>query len=736
MQMVVSPAHTARSRRINSALGVLAALALSVSLGACQAPVDHALAAAGAQISGPINASGSRGRTNCAIDGDAADYGPGHGYAWAYLHTPTVISFAGPVEINAVEIVLSDVYMQTYGYRVSVSTDGEKWVAVADQTATPISGWRLHTFEPTVVSHLRLDFTSTSVGAGSYHIVEVGAYRLPAGAQTGPLGKAFARARFARENLRPRLLGIEAAQRALDDQAFLQAIMRLPDGERIHRVLDDGTGALFYRDGSTLLAAIDDDGNMLPDAAGPDGVNDCLAISGMRDGRFDRTIDYTDTDGDGDADVMVQTYTTYSTWGRQPFMVLVVDLDDGPLRLWKLHNYGYWQSECQWGSDFAGDGYFVMFRRSRADDAWVASFEAPFCFYNCDDDPYPEETVRLTATGTTLHSVRYSINADNDVTDGKLYDYDVGVTCLGRPEVPEDAQTTFTHRSGDQAGPFLAWDRARDVVRSLDWARALLVWDENDHNVAERDGGEERWEGILNSAYRGFPQEGGPPCGVPNKRFESDADYSGRMKVYYWPADGRIHLFGAEVGTLRIDYDYDGVYDMRIEYSDTDGDGFFDRREIDYAGGPSARTIAGPTRYGLTDTDAADAVMTFDYVGVAEFWPNELRRHVEQTAGLLEQLATTADVLRLSIPSGPMDFYRNAADREFPFIDRLRASTEARRYYQDISVEMAFGSLMQACEQSDAREWAGRLKRARRLWDMGSPLRAAEELARIQPADR
>lgn len=733
--MLASLAQTAGWRRGRSAPGVLAVLVLSVSLGACQAPVDHASAAAGARVTGPINASGSRGQTNCVIDGNVTDYGSNHGYAWAYLQTPTIITFAGPIEINAVEIVLSDVYMQTYAYRVSLSTDGETWVEVANQAAAPVSGWRLHRFEPTIASHLRLDFTSTSVETGSYHIVEVGAYRLPAGAKTGPLGQAFARAHLARETLRPRLLGVEAAQRALDDPALMKAIMQLPDGGRIHRVLDDGTAALFYRDGSTILAAIDDDGTMLPDAAGPDGVNDCLAISGMRDGRFDRTIDYTDTDGDGDADVMVQTYTVYSTWGRRPFMVLVADLDDGPLRLWKLHNYGYWQSECQWGSDFAGDGYFVMFRRNHADDAWAAAFEAPFCFYNGDDDPYPEETVRLTATGTALHSARYSINADNDVTEGKLYDYDVGITCLGRPEVPEDARTTFTHRSADQAGPFLAWDKARETVRSLDWARALLVWDENDHNVAERDGGEERWEGILNSSYCGFPQEGGPPCGVPNKRFELDADYSGRMQVYYWPADRRIHLFGAEVGTLRIDYDYDGVYDMKVEYSDTDGDGFFDRREVGYAGGPSARTITGPTRYGLTDADAAEAVMTFDYAGVAEFWPGELRRHVEQTAGLIEQLAATAGVLRVSIPSGPMDFYRNATEREFAYIDRLRASTEARRYYQDIAIEIAFGGLIQACEGNGSKESIGRLKRARRLWDNGSPQRAAEELARIEPVD-
>ena len=57
-----------------------------------------------------------------------------------------------------------------------------------------------------------------------------------------------------------------------------------------------------------------------------------------------------------------------------------------------------------------------------------------------------------------------------------------------------------------------------------------------------------------------------------NKRYELDADFSGRMQLYYWAADRRLHLFGAEQGTLTADYNCDGAADMvglgRIIFAD------------------------------------------------------------------------------------------------------------------------------------------------------------------------
>ena len=56
------------------------------------------------------------------------------------------------------------------------------------------------------------------------------------------------------------------------------------------------------------------------------------------------------------------------------------------------------------------------------------------------------------------------------------------------------------------------------------------------------------WEGIINAPYAGFPQVGGPSCGRINKRYELDADNSGRLRLYASWVDCRLHLFGAERG--------------------------------------------------------------------------------------------------------------------------------------------------------------------------------------------
>ncbi len=703
-------------------------LLVAATLGACQPPENYTSAAAGATITGPRNASGSTGKPNCAIDGKVAEYGEHHGYAWAYLDTPTVITFARPALIDTVEIIMSDVSLHTYGYRVSLSPDGERWQQVADTSEAPISGWRMHRFPPVEAGHLRLDCISTSGWSRSYHIVEIGAFHLGDTDKPGPLGQAWQHARTRRIGAHLALLGVGPAQEAMRDPQLL-ARLRSDPQRPIHRDLPDGTHAMFYRDGRAIIAVIDDDGNMTAADTRPDGVNDCLAVDADADGLFDRTIDYDDTNGDGIADTMVQTYRHGSTWGNRPFLVLIRDLDTGPLRLWHLHDYAYWQRECQWQCDFAGDGYFVMFRRDIADGRWIAHFEASFCFYDLDGDGLPEETVRITATDTTLRSARYSINADNDTTEGQLYDYDVGITCLGNVKLPAEAGDTFTTRAGDKAGPFLGWGRTRETAREMDWSRALLIWDENDHNVAARAPDHERWEGLINSHYRGFPQEGGPACGTINKRYELDADFSGRMKLYYWPADARLHLYGAEQGTLLADYDCDGKADLIVEYLDTDGDGCFDTRKLSYSSpNLSARTITGPTFYRppAGESAASDETMLipFSYAQIAELWPDMLTARLAANSALLKAISDFAARTSLPFFTAPMDFYERATPAQFPYIERLRASREARRFYQDITIELAFSHLILHADKQQAPE----LKRVRRLYDCGRLTDAAQAL--------
>ncbi len=530
---------------------------------------------------------------------------------------------------------------------------------------------------------------------------------------------------------RAALLGLEELQAELDTPEMREIVGRAAQDRHIHHTLDDGTSMLITRDRGHLLFILDDDGDMTPDATGPDGDSDCLALDMDADGSLDRTFDYDDLNHDGVADRMVQTYTVRSTWGERPFLVIARDFDRGPRGLWALDDYGYVQRTCEWDCDFGGAAWFAMFRRSGG--RWVATLEAPFCFYDPDGDALPEEAVRLTAEGTRLHSARYSINADNDRTEDQPYDYDVSVTCLGSAEVPAASQETFTHRSGDSIGPILRWEDAREVVRDTAWQRCLLIWDENDHNIAARTPDRERWEGILNAEWRGFPQEGGPPTLRLNKRFELDGDYSGRMRLYWSPVDARLHLYGAEQGAIEVDYDYDGALDLQIEYADTDRDGFLDRRTISYPGTElPSRTVDIPLQSAVSGRRTGET-LPLEYAAIAPFWRREMLARSDAVARLLDGLRAAAERLGLTLNRDALGFYETAGADEFAWIARLRESDEARRYYREVAVELAFAHLIADAEAGDQpREEISRLLSARRLYDAGD-LEAAKNRLLPQP---
>ncbi len=135
---------------------------------------------------------------------------------------------------------------------------------------------------------------------------------------------------------------------------------------------------------------------------------------------------------------------------------------------------------------------------------------------------------------------------------------------------------TLELRGGQMS--ILAWDSARAWSASAPWEKALLAVDENDRNVDPQDPEKrERWEGVIATPARGFPDLGGPAGGTLNKRYESCLSLAQRSPgLYLSEIDGRIHLAGATSGWLDIDADEDGVRDARLEMEDRDQDGFFD----------------------------------------------------------------------------------------------------------------------------------------------------------------
>lgn len=553
-----------------------------------------ALYSCGATVLGPRNASGSAGKLLAANDGDVTDYGPHHGYSWGWLDEPLTVTFSRPVTINKVEALLLDVDTRAYDLRLEAYSGGV-WKAIDERRHA--SGWVTFVFPPLNCEAIRLVFTGTTLPINSYHVVEIAAYQALDLGSDSPLKRAWLAHREEALLGELRLLGVNEALEAvfLNDTAFRRA-RALAAGQKgwVDLDRDQDPDLIVFQDQEAVIVTIDDDDDATLASPTPDKDSDCWVVDLNWDAKPDRVFDYLDDDSDGDVDREHHYYLHFGWFGRRPGLVLIWDYNDNN-RTWTLNRYSYQQERCQWECDFGGNEGFSLFVYDNRTSTWEAAWECPFYFYDPDGDGLAEEALRLEGYGRKMRALRYSMNADNDCSEAQPYDYDFALVALGPVELPEAWLVTTPLRTG-RTGPYLPYNSARDAVLKLPWQQALLVWDENDCNVDPHDRAKhERWEGVINSAYEGFPQIGGPACGLMNKRYELDADNSGKLRLYASPVDGRLHLFGAERGTLYMDTDDDHKADRIIHYRDTDADGFFDEWRIeDHADVALNATLASP----------------------------------------------------------------------------------------------------------------------------------------------
>ncbi|MBM3475520.1 MAG: hypothetical protein FJX75_19820 [Armatimonadetes bacterium] len=654
-----------------------------------------------AVVTGPRNASGSAGKAPAANDGDVTGYGPNHGYSWGWFEEPLVVTFERPTVINKVEVLLLDVDARAYDFRLEVRGLDEAWRTVAERTRA--SGWVIVVFEAQQCEAMRLVFTGGTLDVKSYHVVEVAAYNDPRPETDSALRKTWLALARGRQLGELALLGVDGALRAVfQDEAAFRRAKALPEGERRWVDLDrDGDPDLtVFRDQGAVIAALDDDDDAAAAHPQADRDSDCWVVDLDLDARPDRVIDYFDDDGDGDVDREQHYYLHFGWFGRRPGLVLVWDYDDNN-RTWALNRYSYEQGRCQWDCDFGGNEGFSLFVHDPRTDVWEAEWECPFYFYDPDGDGLAEEALRLEGYGRQMRALRYSFNADNDAVEGQAYDYDCAIVALGPVELPEEWLVTTPLRVG-RTGPYLPYATAREAVRRLPWKRALLVWDENDCNIDPGDAGRhERWEGIITSQYQDFPQIGGPPCGVLNKRYELDSDNSGGMELYASEVDGRLHLRGAEQGTMWVDADGNREPERIVTYRDADGDGHFDEwQSDDNADGKPDRTSRGPQA--LRDRNEASQ----EWAGLAATYATLLRKAVSGQRAVAEVLG---------VPLTPDDGNGN--------LEGLRWALENRVYDRFLS-EIA------AAQTASDTPRAGRYERAREAWQSGRFQSAVQLLAR------
>jgi len=472
----------------------------------------------------------------------------------------------------------------------------------------------------------------------------------------------------------------------------------------------DGDGdpdRVASRDGRALVVAIDTDDDARTAADIPDADSDVLAVDLQGDGRIDRILDRSDGDADGDVDREHHYYIGPSWLGETAGLVAAWDFNDNN-RLWALRGYSYDQASCQWDSDFGEGGAegFCMFRRDAAAEEWVPRFECPFYFFDPDHDRRPEVALRLEGAGAAMRYIRLSFDADDDAGRESPYDYDVGLVGAGSVAIPDGWLAPEPLRWGT-TGAFLQYDGADLRAPTLPWSSALLVWDEDDRNVDPGDpAAHERWEGIINAPYAGFPQVGGPSCGRINKRYELDADNSGRLRLYASWVDCRLHLFGAERGEYLIDTDDDGQLDWAVRYSDTDGDGFFDQWSLAGAESATAESVvAAPPPYMLR----AGGRPARPPSPIEPRW-SDLRQAYAPL--LAEGLARARRIARALDLAGPHP--AGAGERQ-----RFRAEGRVRNALARALGEAAVPS---------AAERASRIARARQCWEVGLVDQAARAI--------
>ena len=439
-----------------------------------------------------------------------------------------------------------------------------------------------------------------------------------------------------------------------------------------------------------LVKIVDEDGDMYLTGEG-DLDSDIYVADWYGDGTIDRIVDYRDVDGDNDVDEqyiyqwIVEDYSYYSPktyQGKSYCLAYTKDIGDDN-RLWYHINYEYSQQLTEWLTDFNGDETFVygLYFDFEAGTLTPAC-EIAFSFYDADGDSISEEAVRFEGVKLLAENLRYSMDLDNDADASHRHDYDFSVTSLGPVNLPEQSCIKLDIR-GITTEPVFDWSRMREFAKNQNWGRTLLTWDENDNNIDPRPGSQhnERWEGILNHGSDHMPQVGGPTCGPYNKRNEIDRDRSGEFRFYLSPVDRRLHLLGAEIGWIRVDYDYDDSVDMVLRMEDTDQNGFFETWKYD-------RDADGEFELVYMTSDDTARTFPFDYKALHEAYLPMLKDATDQNRVIIETLKTVLGKYGKSRLVNPVEDFFNGGltgyGREFRLGEKIKNSPEGQRYYADL----------------------------------------------------
>lgn len=471
---------------------------------------------------------------------------------------------------------------------------------------------------------------------------------------------------------------------------------------------------LTRRDRSQVEAIvwlIDDDGDLPPANAGGDKDSDCYVVDYDGDGRADRMVDYVDNDHDGQADEMEIRYFLDGRLRRAWF---AVDLDqDG--QMWDLVAYEY--SGNFFRSDPYGDNFIYLNEYDPERKQWLPHSECPFAFYDTNGDGHSDLVIRVSAVPLGLDpekapdyansvfgyrgpfegwmrdvgavNLRYSVDLDGLASAERPLHYDMGYNMIGR--VPYKFPRMI------RENPLRRPPKATVCIPLADLRRLADSYPAEQTGFSFREYGDEvspigdrpragecrRWEGVFWTWNRRIMRDTGGPTQEWNTRREFRATSSDKRELYYCRADRRIHLRGASEGWIRVGRLGNREPWGEIRYSDTNGDGIFDRWETYRAGS------AHPVRVS-TVIDAGVRPLPADWselqkVYTKELLPESLRAN-EKLMAAMRQVVTfeTPEHLAKALAAATCDSERRYVQdvlRETQFLalrDRLQELAEQR----------------------------------------------------------
>ncbi len=409
----------------------------------------------------------------------------------------------------------------------------------------------------------------------------------------------------------------------------------------------------------------DDDGDMAYGDLEGDMDNDCLCVDVNKDGIYggpwDLCIDFRDENNDGKADIQLVIengdpairnqwdWSSNVMWfiddGEQDQSFAYIDWNKLLMRCWE--HYGH----SNFYTDYHGQNAFTKMSVSsfRIEDLRY-SWEIPFYFFDQDSNGYTNSSIRLedypyfrdkgqsvkghkdnekftdvnpnydvVFTGNIEHAY-ISWDLDNDAGPANEFDFDMSLYFHGKGYNYNNHHQPLHSPGGmAEADSFLYDSRwrhlteliyperkaAHDIIfKKGEWNQCWFVFDEDDDC--------NRWERVellkpKDPFKIGFGKGGiddDPQADALGDRGEWDMDNSGGGQLYISNFDGRLHLYGAELGVWRIDMDahyyqgYGGLYDKSpynrlikepkifatVKYTDTDNNGFYDLIEFDFNG--------------------------------------------------------------------------------------------------------------------------------------------------------